>query len=179
MKNMSRTELDTNSSLLRLFKGYLYNKEDNVVSKEEALKYGIYLDEDVDKKLFDDIVDQYGIDGYLLNQTFHKTLKKVAESDMEKLVLDQLIHYLSTYGLEDLFGEDFDTSEYVYIPNEKLDVPELLDGVKLIHIRKLNEDEIKEKINNLITSGVALSKTTIKDIIVLSDYITIEDIEKV
>lgn len=171
-------ELKINESVLRLFKSYItpiVSKEETVtmIPKEEGLKYGIYLEEPIEKPLFDEIVKQYGIDGYLLNQTFHKSFDKVANSDMETLLMEQLIHYFTTYGLEDILDKKNDVNDYLYIPNEKLEVPELdQENIKLTYIRKIEKKELQDRITNLVESGIALSRITVNDCITLSEYIT-------
>ena len=69
-----------------------------------------------------------------------------------------------------LFRSIFD-NDTVYIPNEELNVPSLKDGIELICIKPINKQELTEKLMTLLTSGIALSKQTIKDIMVLSDFI--------
>ena len=54
----------------------------------------------------------------LSNLTFHKSFGTVEESTMIDLVIEQLIHYLSTYGLESMGYE-----ARPVIPAEALDVP--------------------------------------------------------
>ena len=111
----------------------------------------------------------YGKDGSNRNQTFHKDFEIVRNAPIEDLITQQIIHYITTYGFESLGLYD---SELVYLPKEKLEIPELnVDNLELITIRPLTEEELTDKLMVLLTSGIALSEQTVKDIMILSDYI--------
>ena len=96
-----------------------------------------------------------------MNATFHKSWAKVKNASMEQLVMEQLVHYLTTYGFEALgiYNEDS-----VYIPKEKLEIPELKEGIKLVVIKGYTEQEIKDKVIKLLQSGIALKEDTVKDV---------------
>ena len=99
------------------------------------------------------------VSGQDLNKTFHKSWYKVQESTREELLVHQVLHYLTTYG--DLSGTDF-----VYIPNEELDVPELDElSYKVIHT--LTEKELTQKCLSLLSSGIALKEETLKKVFTL------------
>lgn len=165
-----------NESLLKLFKGYEGNKRAKKLN-EEALKYGVIIPINAPQDVVDTAIELYGVNGFLLNQTFHKDFYKVATTDIETLLMEQLIHYFTTYGCEMLFGE-YD-SNMVFIPAEALDIPELKNDIKFAIIKPMNQKEIKKSIYNLINSGIALSKDTVNSIITLSDYIEEEDIDSI
>lgn len=167
---MSQDIMELNKATLRLFKSYLRDPGNGTGFKSELIKYGVYVKEEISKRLFDEIKDQYGIDGFILNQTFHKSLNTVAETDIINLYIQQIVHYFSTYGFESLGITD----GKVYIPDEKLRVPVLEEGTTLTYISKIEESELREKLTDLVQSGIALSKQTIKDIITLSDYINVK-----
>ena len=179
MKNYTGYEIfKINQAVLRLFKKYLIiNFDSEPQLKDEALPYGILLDQYVNKDLFDEIIKQYGIDGYALNQTFHKSLETVAQEDILTLYIQQIVHYITTYGYESLGITDGS----VYIPNEKLEVPVLENGVNLTFISQMDERELIEKVVELATSKIALSKQTVKDLLTLSDFLIegIKDVEDV
>ena len=67
----------------------------------------------------------------------------------------------------------------MYIPHEQLDIPELEEDIPMIIIHKLSEQELKDKLMILLTSGIALSKETIADIMELSDYIDLDMVDDV
>ena len=153
--------------ILRLFKGYLGEKSDGV--NEKALRYGLLIPNSANNEIVEEAIKQYGKDGLKWNQTFHKDLEIVKNAPIEDLVVQQLLHYITTYGFEAL---GFYNSDMVYIPKEKLEVPELeIDTIELINIVPITPAELTEKLMVLLTSGIALSKQTINDIMVLSDYI--------
>ena len=154
-------------SVLRLFKGYFGRKSKKI--NKEALKYGILFLGNPGSDVVDEAIKQYGKDGLKLNQTFHKSLKKIDSASMIELVYEQIIHYITTYGFEEL---GIYSKETVYIPGEKLDVPELdEEKIELIIIKPLSEKEIGERIMPLANSGIALSKETVNDIVNLSHFI--------
>lgn len=56
------------------------------------------------------------LDGFGLNKTFHKSWIKIKKSTDYELCLEQIRHYISTYGSN--FQDE------IYIPKEVLDVPD-------------------------------------------------------
>ena len=174
--------LDVNKvrACLRLFKGYLV--DDNLDTndycknvsefKEDMLKYGLIFachdSADIPATVVEQAIDMYGIKAEEWNQTFHKSFATVRDIDIETLVVQQIVHYITTYGFEALGIYDKDT---VYIPKEELDIPELKKDIKLIVISWFNLTELQIKLMTLLSSGIALSKETIEDIMTLSDYI--------
>lgn len=157
--------------VLRLFKSYLSeDKKENIEFSEEAMKFGILINKDVNESIIKEAISQYGKDGEKWNQTFHKDFEIVKNAPIEDLIAQQMIHYITTYGFESL---GFFDNDLVYIPNEKLEIPELdiNSGVEFIIIKPITTNELTDKLMILLTSGIALSEQTIQDIMVLSDYI--------
>ena len=154
---------------LRLFKAYT---DDTAlvtgVVNEDALKSGLLITGACSDDIVTQAVELYGIKPTEWNQTFHKSFQTVIDTPIEVLIAQQLMHYFTTYGLESLglYNEDL-----VYIPHEQLDIPELTEDIKLIPINYITELELKDRLYKLLTSGIALSKQTIEDIMTLSDYI--------
>lgn len=96
-----------------------------------------------------------------LNASFHKSWSLILKSSNEELVIQQLIHYFSTYGLDSL---GLYNSDYIYIPNEVLD----LNGLDTLPIRVINvisNEDLKNKCLSLLSSGIALKQETIEDIL--------------
>lgn len=92
--------------------------------------------------------------GESLNQSFHKSWKKIKESSKLQLRTEQVLHYLSTYGLYSLGIHD---SGLIYIPSEQLDIPDSLPlrviiGVPVEQIIKRNFE---------LLNGMALKRETI------------------
>ena len=63
-------------AILNLFQAYLSDQESFEVD-EEYLKYGIYIGKDASFETKEQAKYLWGIDSYLLNQTFHKSLETV------------------------------------------------------------------------------------------------------
>lgn len=120
-----------------------------------------------------ELVDKaYGRDPGQLNQTFHKSWAKVRDASMEQLVLEQVIHYFTTYGFEALGIYDKDS---VYIPNEELDAPVLEDGIRLVVIKGYTKEELTTKLMELLTSGVALAEETIADVLDVATFVELDE----
>ena len=161
-------------ALLKLFKGY------HIIDNNDAEEYKNNIELSASKGLMYDsrfpittmglqiAIELYGKDGEKWNQTFHKSFKTVKDTPIETLVAQQIIHYFTTYGLENLglYNEDL-----VYIPHEQLDVPELEEDIPVIMLHYMTDDIITEKVMTLLTSGIALSQETLDLIKALSDYI--------
>ncbi|WP_294331383.1 hypothetical protein [uncultured Chryseobacterium sp.] len=95
------------------------------------------------------------LSGNDLNKTFHKSWQKIKESTRAQLLLEQVYHYISTYG-SDFRGE-------IFIPNEVLNVPDLKLTFKVI--KAYTEKEMIEKCLSLLSSGIALKEETIDDVL--------------
>ena len=61
------------------------------------------------------IDEEIGLSGKQMNASFHKSWQKVRDADIIQLVMEQIIHYITTYGFERLGIYDENS---VYIPNE-------------------------------------------------------------
>ncbi len=111
----------------------------------------------------DKIVSHYRkaeLNGNDLNKTFHKSWDKVKNSSRFELFVDQIFHYLSTYGT--MFEGE------VYIPNEVLDIPDVELTYKVI--KAYTVEEMTNKCLGLLRSGIALKEETIDDVLaVLTD----------
>ena len=170
---------EKNESIIYLFKSYLVDKKSKDFNLDtEALKKGILIDEKASKEIKKIAIDIWGSDGYILNQSFHKSLDTVLNNDDEDLILEQVVHYFTTYGFKSLGIYSEDT---IYIPMEELQVPELKEDIKLINITPITKTELKSKLWELVTSCISLSKTTIEEVINLSEYldVTKDNIDKI
>lgn len=162
------------NAVLRLFKAFVGNSSSNV--NEEAVTYGLLIPDTADSDVVDAAIEIYGKDGVLINQTFHKDFNIVAELNKETLLIQQIMHYFTTYGFEIL---DIFDNNTVYIPAEKLDIPEITDDIKMTFIKAISENELSEKLNALLMSGVALSEQSVKDILDLADFIDKNNIDNI
>lgn len=144
----------------------------------ECLKYGIIFDQNIlkqypEEKLIE-ILKDTGITPEQLNSTFHKSWKKIANAPIEQLIIEQMMHYITTYGFEAL---GIYKSESVYIPNEELDVKEFYDDISLRLIKGLTEEDLKDKVLSLLKSGIALKDETMNDIIDIISMVGISEPE--
>ena len=95
------------------------------------------------------------LDGYGLNKTFHKSWMKIKSNTREDLLLEQIRHYISTYGSN--FQDD------IYIPEEVVNMPELKVVFKVI--KGYTKAELIAKCLELLQSGMALKEETINDLL--------------
>ena len=77
----------------------------------------------------DIVADEFGITPEQMNSTFHKSWGKVRDAPYMQLLGEQIFHYMTTYGYKAMDVYDENT---IFIPNERLDIPEVKGGVKLI-----------------------------------------------
>lgn len=95
------------------------------------------------------------LNGNDLNKTFHKSWQKIKDSTRLELFIEQLKHYISTYGSN--FQDE------IYIPDEVLNVP----NTKLIFkvVKAYSAEEMTEKCLSLLKSGIALNEKTMNDVL--------------
>lgn len=94
------------------------------------------------------------------NATFYREWQDVKSRNYEQLVVDQLIHYMSTYGTDFSLGNG-------YVPNKSGDSPVMTYG-SLVPIASVTADEMKRRCIDMLSSGIALDS---KDVNVLAEYI--------
>lgn len=95
------------------------------------------------------------LNGNDLNKTFHKSWQKIKNSTRFQLLIEQINHYISTYGSH--FQNE------IYIPDEVLNVPDLKLTFKVI--KAYSNEEMQEKCLSLLKSGIALKEETIDDVL--------------
>lgn len=155
---------------LKLFKAFTLYDEHNSLRNNtiSSVEKGILYTRDVTDIIKEEAERLYGLKPDEWNNAFHKSFKTVIDTPIEKLVAQQLIHYFSTYGLESIGMFD---NDLVYIPHERLDIPDIKEDIELKVIRNISIEELGARLLTLLTSGIALSKQTVEDIMTLSDYI--------
>lgn len=200
-------------SLLRLFKAVeIKSKRRKQTSKsllKQTLKYGFIFSPEVifnytEADLHDltkIITKEIGLTPEQLNSSFHKSWQKIKEADIEQLVVEQLAHYLTTYGKEspkdyliekevqfgvphlaekiielgDFRSDKINEKDYVYFPKEILDIPEIdIEGINIVVIKGYTIAEIKEKLLDLLGSGIALKEDTVKDVVDVFKFMEIK-----
>lgn len=94
----------------------------------------------------------------LNNSSFYKSFKIVEGMSRFDLLIDQIIHYASTYGTN-YSGE-------VFIPAQELNIP-ASDKLELKVVLALSKQELINKCLDLLKSGIALSLENINDLLEL------------
>ena len=151
---------------LRLFKAIQVNKKEPFKFAqsidERCVQQGYVLDRAIEpSKILLRLVDEViGLSGEQVNAAFHKSWKTIEDASMDVLVMQQIMHYMTTYGFEEM-GHYHEST--VYIPNEVLNVPSVQKDLPLTVVKALTADEILERIIKL-ASGIALSEESLKDI---------------
>ncbi len=162
-------------------KGFVFSSD--VIADYPYHKFG---------ELIELVEKEIGIDSSQANQTFHKSWAKVRDASIEQLVIEQWAHYLTTYGKADPLGYvlekgitqvpgDFHLDRlydgnYVYIPQEILDIPNInMEDVKLTVIKGYTKEELKDKLLALLGSGIALKEDTLCDVIDIAIYVGMEE----
>lgn len=173
-------DYDTQFSSISLSRiGILYNADDMMPTKELILNGLIFVDEfgnpiDSISRTIGIVAETiFGTTKGTWNQHFHRIWNKVADSNFEDLVWEQIIHYFSTYGLESICG-----NACPVLPVEKLQLPEYIrpDGFnKFIIIQVLDIDKAKDKIMSDMKSIQRPSDDQICSISLLLDALFKDD----
>ena len=146
---MEKTSLEFQKALLALDNVVMWDDEDVVAMSEnyrsftELLGKGILLLNEnnepfsgyISARLVEAICDRYEVSNQL-NNPFHATWDKVANADYRQLIVEQVLHYLSTYGRE-AFGlgaapvvptESFQFPDNQLLPVESLTIMHVVDA---------------------------------------------------
>lgn len=130
---------------------------------QKTLEFGVVVDENAAYALKTILryIQKNQLSAEQLNATFHKSWVIIQNSSREELYIHQILHYLSTYG------SNF-TSDYVYYPLEKLELPEL-KKLRLRVIKGLPPETLIDKCLKMLSSGIALAEETIETVLNLLD----------
>jgi hypothetical protein len=161
-----------NKETLRLFNSILidYNyKNKNFIDTnilKRTIKNGYILDSRIEPTIdkLEEIENIVGISGEKANSSFHKSWSVIKDATIEQLVIQQIVHYITTYGFERLGIYSEDT---IYIPHEALELPAITTDIHLTVIKGLTKSEILDNILILTESGIALSKETLTDLMTI------------
>ncbi len=134
-----------------LKKGYLV---DPAIFRETSVKQL--------SKLFSDI-EKHVVTFENWNKAFYTSWSKIEKLTDFELYVDQLLHYLTTYGFEAMGIE----SNFIYYPEGKINLPVFTKDVKFLYVRALDGKEIIEKLDKLMSSGLALKPKTQEDIVTI------------
>ena len=124
------------------------------------------------------IEKEIGLTPEQMNNSFQKSWKKVKDAPMLQLVIEQVAHYITTYGFERLGVYD---KSSVFIPYAVLDIPGPAEGLKITIIKGYTKEELREKLLALLETGIALAEDTKKDVIDVAVFIDLaeEDIHAI
>lgn len=169
-------------STIRLFKALPIKfkgkkKASNNLLKETITKGFVFSPEVIHNYSENELLNltkDIGLSPEQMNSSFHKSWQKIKEASIEQLVVEQIIHYITTYGFEKL--DIYDKSS-VYIPNEKLEIPKVKESISLTIIKGYTTKELKEKLLNLLSFGVALKEDTINDIVDVALFVELDEDE--
>lgn len=175
-------------STIRLFNSVILTNNDRKVDYDKyiklvrkTIKYGFVISPNIstmsDDKLslvLESIKNIYGLTPLQMNNAFHKSWKKIYDSDLIDLYIEQFCHYITTYGFRSLGIEN----DYVFIPDEYLEVPKIKD-TKLLVIRDITIEEFNKRMKNLVSSGIAMKESSLDDIVYLWEIsnCTINDVK--
>ena len=150
-------------AILHLFnKALLEKTKNNDYYIKELLKTGIICSPYADFEVVYQYVKEKKFNP---NTTFYKTIEDVTDKTRFELLIDQLVHYCSTYGT-DFLGKPF-------IVN---DMP--VDISQTFFIDTISEEEAVERCQDMLYSGIALSQDTIEKILtVLNENFDIDRIK--
>lgn len=130
-----------------------------------TIKYWFVFDEycawEISKDSIKEIAKYIWLSWEKANAAFHKSWDIIRDTPQEKLVEQAILHYMTTYWAENEWMFD---SDFVFIPNEELDLPMITSDIKLTVIKGLTSNEILEKIKDLWLSWIALKQSTIDSI---------------
>ena len=172
-------------SIIRLFKALPITKKGkgkiNKTLLEKTVKLGFIFSPEViynypEKeliKLIDIVAGEIGLSAEAMNSAFHKSWKKIKDANIEQLVIEQILHYITTYGFEamGIYGNNT-----IYIPCEQLKIPKIkIDKISLTVIHGYTKEELKGKLIALLGMGVALKEETKRDVI---DVVTFVELNK-
>jgi len=202
-------------STIKLFRALPVQTKQRKKSEDlerETIKKGFVFSQEIihnyNKSELISLIDEIGLNSEQLNSSFHKSWTKVKDAELEQLVVEQIAHYLTTYGkrkpisyltekeiqwgvedlsekvlgLEDIEIDKIRDEDYIYIPKEALDLPRVnIDDLRLVVIKGYTKEELKSKLLHLLSSGVALAEDTIKDVLDVATFVGIneKDIESI
>ena len=195
MKNFSYDTLNSiNNKTIRLFKGVDMDIQGDKISRSVAevqnmaryaMNYGVMFDTEILKSvsvmvlkdIFNTAEKYYGISNGMVNSTFFQTLDQNINTPTYMRMYMQALNYLQTYG-----GVNVTSHETIQFGvNRQLD-----DSVKLdlqqnfTVISTFTTEELEQKVQSLLYSGMALESKAVEDLIYLISKLNLKiEISKV
>ena len=152
-----------NTKLIKLFNVALVENEK--ISKDMfnkvnqlAAQVGYFVHPDVCNATVYEFLKEQTINP---NATFYKNWEDVTSKTRLELVLDQIFHYLTTYGTDFALGNG-------YIPNDGENNAPVIDFKNFKVIMPISADDLFNRCWNMICSGVALKGDTMHAV---ADYV--------
>lgn len=149
----------------------------------DILKHGVvFVDkngevlEKVNKDFALAVINAVGISNEIWSRTFHKSWNAVENKPIEELVLEQMIHYLSTYGMEAIGL----TAMPVIPCEEVISNKDALPNVRAFTVvRIVDFDDAIKTVENFIKGIKASNKNHVNAIVSLMDYtnLAVDDIQ--
>lgn len=151
------------------------NKSINLI--KELLQEGILLNPKalpyITSEEIQMIKSRYGFNLKAANSTFYKSIKEVVEKSDFEYYLDQILNYFVTYN----YNIHSENKLEPYIPNDELDLDVEFLKSSYVFIDFATKDELKEKVENLLYSKIALNE--IDSIVSIAEELELEvDFEK-
>lgn len=164
-----------NKATIKLFKAVVLKNGKQVAPEKEqeyqveAIKHGVVIDPEAfvgrslseAREIVDDAIAEYGVDMLKVNSTFYKRFSDVEERSTLELRLDQLTHYMSTYG------RGIGRNDIVGYEPEQLAWLDIKVADDLAYIEALPAGELADKVKNMLTSGMALSEEVQSHLLVI------------
>lgn len=155
-------------AILRQFKSLpVKSKTEKIYKPKKTIPFGFIVDfsiENEDLKLCKSII---GLTPERMNSSFHKSWGKIEDTPQEQLWFEQILHYFTTYGFKELGIYDEST---VFIPHEKLKIPGIKKGMNFTLIRGITKGDLKIKVMEMLSIGIALKEETTKDYLTILKY---------
>ena len=153
-------------AILDLFKMAVAEEQitNNKNDVDDLLKFGYVCD--ILKVDVKSILEWAKKNNFNPNKAFYATFEQVAGLTRFELFLDQIIHYYTSYTLE--------MDEPFVVNNEVIDLKKL----EVKFIKSITSDEVIERCQNMLYSGVALKQNTIENILLIIGD-TFIDVDKI
>ena len=153
-----------NLKLITMFNVAPTASEDKLTFEQvnaESAKYGWIIHPDCCSKTTLTWVQEEAKTNY--NKTFYEKWEDITSKTRFELLIDQLIHYATTYGTDFTAGQG-------YVPNQAADVEIPYKSFKVI--MPATDEEIYNRCIKMLQSGIALESEILN---ILIDYIVKED----
>ena len=133
-----------------------------------AAQRGYLIPEELCNTDMASFIDSVAID---YNSTFYKSWEDITSRSREELYIDQILHYLSTYGT------GFQGEAYICNDGDRSDVP-AIDFSNYKVIRVATVEEVYQRCLDMLYSGIALSQETLDAVtdFILTHRTTVKDI---